>query len=64
VAVREAKASRQAEALAKLAVAMKAGKKPQDAINEVAAEYPDVALDVAGKFMREGNIGSLGSLLR
>lgn len=50
-ASREASSARMEEALAKVAIKVKEGKSPTDAIKETAMEFPDVALAIGKKMM-------------
>jgi len=59
VDAKENKAARMSEAVAKLAQRVGAGEAPADAAKAVAAEYPDVAMDVLKKAM-SGKLGGLG----
>lgn len=63
-AVKNQKAERMSQAVAEAAALMQSGKKPEEALKEIAAKYPDVALDVIQKTMRGkgGLAGLLGGL--
>lgn len=64
-AAKSAKNERMSEAVSKAAELMQKGAKPEDALKEVAAAYPDVALSLLQKSMRnKGGIqGMLGNLM-
>jgi len=62
VQAREEKSVRMGEAIAR-AVALKAeGKEAKEIVQTVALEYPDLAMDIAGKLLK-GKLGGLGGLI-
>lgn len=59
VEARKEKAERMSSAMAEAMMAMKSGKPPAEVIKEVAAKYPDVALDIGKKIAKQNGLGGI-----
>jgi len=62
VAAREAKATRQGEALAEAFRLFKENKSPADIVKELGPKYPDVALDLIMKSMKNDGLKGMAKL--
>jgi len=61
---RIAKEERMEEAMLRVAELIKEGKKPEEALKEVAMAYPDVAIGMVQRALKNGQLGSLLSNLK